>query len=70
VILGTTAALVGAVAGPAAVAAIAHRQAWPVAVDWPLILATAALAVELTVVAALLPARHAARLDPLTALRT
>jgi len=69
-ILGSTAAIIGAVAGPAVVAAIAHRQAWPTAVDWWLVGATTALAVELTVIAALLPARHAASFDPLTALRT
>lgn len=68
--VGVLAAAVGALLGPLAAAVIADRQGWPTEVDWTLVAATAVLAVELTVVAGLLPARRAARLEPLGALRT
>lgn len=68
--VGVLAAAVGALLGPLVAMVIANQRNWPAEVDWTLVAATAVLAVELTVLAGLLPARRAARLEPLGALRT
>lgn len=68
-LVGAAAVIAGGVAGPLIAAAIARAQGWPSVIDWSLLAATCALAMEITIVAGLVPARRAARLDPLSALR-
>jgi putative ABC transport system permease protein len=69
-LVAVAAIVVGGVVGPVASWLIARSQGWPVVLDWPLLAATCVLALETTLIVGLLPARRAARLDPLGALRT
>lgn len=68
-LVGTGAAVVGGAVGVLAAASIAWSQDWPANPRWTLVVATCLLAVEATVVAGLVPARRAAQLEPLSALR-
>lgn len=68
-VVGAAGGTVGAIIGLGVVVAVASVRDWPVVADPLLTLASCLLAVELALIAGLLPARRAARLDPMAALR-
>lgn len=69
-VVGALGGAVGVVLGCGIVVVVAGLRSWPVVADPLLAAASYVLAVQLALIAGLLPARRAALLDPMAALRT
>jgi putative ABC transport system permease protein len=68
--VGVVGGLLGSALGVGVVVGVAQLRQWPVQIDPVLAVAATFLALELTLAAGLAPARRAAKLDPMSALRS